>query len=398
MHLVPRTLLLTLTVLLAAAPARADDGPAIYQRLLRSVVWIRSDRSRGFATGTGSVIDRPRRLVLTNYHVVSDNPRAVALFPAFHDGKLIAEREWYANRVQRDGIKAKVIALDRKRDLALLQLDELPKEAEAIPLAPASPSPGQNVHSVGNPGDSGALWVYTPGKVRQVYFKKWQAKLGNETATFEAEVVETDSAINPGDSGGPLVDDKGQLIGVTQGISLNARLLSTFIDVSEVHHLLESAEARKVPVPVSPATRGGFTIRDGGMFFSADALKKANEAIKDLAKNQDRDLLLETFAQVPEGERDKVKGMDKEQRARFFRNWARERMRAEGVLGVYILVCREPAHLTVEMPEAVHGVFDEAATKKLVDLLLERFKEKKFDEGLAEAVQFVRERFEKTRP
>ena len=65
------------------------------------------------------------------------------------------------------------------------------------------------MHSIGNPGTSGALWVYTPGKVRQVYSKKWKAKLDERNIhTFQAKVIETDSPTNPGDSGGPLVNDR----------------------------------------------------------------------------------------------------------------------------------------------------------------------------------------------
>ena len=107
-----------------------------------------------------------------------------------------------------------------------------------MPLAAESPDPGQTVHSLGNPGRSGALWVYTPGKVRQVYSKTWKAKLDDRTHTFEARVIETDSPTNPGDSGGPLVNDKGELVGVTEGGATDAQLLSLFVDLSEVKKLL----------------------------------------------------------------------------------------------------------------------------------------------------------------
>ena len=61
-------------------------------------------------------------------------------------------------------------------------------------------------------------------------------------------MVETDSPTNPGDSGGPLVNDKGELVAVTEGGAVNAQLLSTFIDVSEVQHCFPSAEVRRMPV------------------------------------------------------------------------------------------------------------------------------------------------------
>ena len=64
--------------------------------------------------------------------------------------------------------------------------------------------------------------------------------------TFEAKVVETDSATNPGDSGGPLLNAKGELVGVTQGGAINAQLVSTFIDVSEVKSLLTTKAVKDV--------------------------------------------------------------------------------------------------------------------------------------------------------
>src|SRR5207302_618016 len=105
------------------------------------------------------------------------------------------------------------------------------------------------------------LWVYAPGRVRQVYRKRWQAKAGDETFTFEARVIETDSPTNPGDSGGPLVNDQGELVGVTQGGAFDARGLSYFIDVAEVRSFLagrlgDTAAAADPPKPAAPPSRG----------------------------------------------------------------------------------------------------------------------------------------------
>ena len=192
--------------------------------------------------------------MLTNFHVVGTNDRATVLFPAYRGTRPIAEREYYTDRLKREGgIRGRVVARDRTHDLAIVQLASLPDGVQAMPLDNDGVAPGQTVHSVGNPGDSGALWVYTPGKVRQVYHKRWKSQLGDETLSFEADVIETDSATNPGDSGGPLVNDKGQLVGVTQGGAVNARLLSTFIDVAEVKALLNGRDLKLVRADTPPA-------------------------------------------------------------------------------------------------------------------------------------------------
>src|SRR4051795_5649951 len=91
-------LLLPAAALPQATPA--EGGVKVYQSVLKSTVWIISQRPEGTATGSGSLIDRRRQLVLTNYHVVGDVNSALVMFPTFRDGKPIAEREYYKSRVR----------------------------------------------------------------------------------------------------------------------------------------------------------------------------------------------------------------------------------------------------------------------------------------------------------
>ena len=193
--------------------------------------------------------------MITNFHVAGEANRILVFFPKFRDGKLIAERSEYQDLLRKGGgTPAKVVYRDQRRDLVLLELELVPHGAEVIHLAKQSPSPGQRVHSVGNPGKSGALWLYTQGTVRQVYEKKWRVRDGNSFLEFSARVVETQSPTNPGDSGGPLVNDQGDLVGVTQGMAVDASLLSLFIDVSEVKAFLA---ANKVLAKLAAAPKRG---------------------------------------------------------------------------------------------------------------------------------------------
>jgi hypothetical protein len=133
-----------------------------------------------------------------------------------------------------------VVARDSKRDLALLELERVPDRVQPLPLAPASAQPGQNVHTIGNPGSSGALWIYTFGTVRQVYRKKFLTSAPGESPfEVEAYVLETQCPTNPGDSGGPIVNDQGQLVGITQGADTEARLVSFGIDIAEIKALIK---------------------------------------------------------------------------------------------------------------------------------------------------------------
>lgn len=389
------------------APGQSDSGIQVYQNVLKSTVWIRSDRGNAVATGSGSLIDRRRCMILTNYHVVGNIDRATVYFPAYRGGEVIAERDYYRQRVR--GIRGTVKARDRQADLAIIQLDDVPDGAQALSLAPHSPAPGQTVHSIGNPGGSGALWVYTPGKVRQVYHKRWQAELDGRVVTFEAKVVETDSATNPGDSGGPLVNDKTELVGVTQGGAVKAQLLSVFVDVTEVQRFLNSQDVRAIrPVrSIRDTERAGssarderpaFPVKDEGEFFSADAKKKANEEIERVVHRFGRDLLIETYAAPPPQDAEKVRTMTAPEKDKYFHNWAQKRSREQRSNGVMVLACRNPTYLYVNVAQDAKPVFDEEAEKRLRQALLEKFRERKYDEGLLAAVKMVADKLAEQKP
>jgi len=266
--------------------AQSEGGEKVYQNTLRGTVWILAQRgessakgTRSFASGTGSLIDQTHRLVITNYHVVGENSHVAVLFPSFDNGKLVVESDVYRQKIQSGrGINGEVLARDQKHDLALIKLESVPKGAHVIYLAKDGVSPGQRVHSIGNPGRSGALWVYTAGTVRTPpYHKQWRVKDGNKVLSFDAHVVETQSPTNQGDSGGPLVNDRGELVAVTQGYATDAQLLSLFIDVSEVRSFLKSNNMlAKLPKASSAGSSAGAS--------SAVAEKSGDQPTTDVEK------------------------------------------------------------------------------------------------------------------
>jgi len=400
---------LCLIVASPQSPGQSDSGIQVYQNVLKSTVWIHSQRGSSLATGSGSLIDRRRRLILTNYHVVGNIDRATVYFPAYRsDKEVIAEREYYRQHRER-AIRGSVMARDPQADLAVIQLDRVPEGAQALVLASRSPAPGQSVHSIGNPGGSGALWVYTPGRVRQVYQKKWQAELDGRRVTFEAKVVETDSATNPGDSGGPLVNDRVELVGVTQGGAVNAQLLSVFVAVTEVQRFLNSQKVRDigpvagVRVAERPAVQvkedaTAFRIKDGGEFFSAEAEKKANDEIERIAHRFGRELLIETYASVPTKDADKVRAMNAEEKEKYFHNWAQQRAQDQKCNGVTILICRNPTYLYVNVAKDAKAEFDVDDERRLRKMLLDDFRERKYDDGLFSAVKMFADKLAARRP
>lgn len=226
----------------AGAPTTPPPPPVLkdlsqselYQRILKSTCFILAQSGEGYSLGTGWIANVEEKLIVTNHHVVGAENTAMIYFPAFQAGRLITDRQHYIKREK--GIHAEVIDTDTKRDLAVLRLETLPADAPAIPLAETSPGPAERVHSIGNPGSSDAMWVYTSGTVRAVYETTFRLQ---NNQIVEATVVETQSPTNPGDSGGPVVNDRGELVAVVESHSEAGRLMTTFIDVTEVRAYLD---------------------------------------------------------------------------------------------------------------------------------------------------------------
>ena len=140
--------------------------------------------------GSGVVID-PSGIALTNAHVV--------------DGATSIEV------VTVDGAKhkAKVIGLDKKTDLAVLQLDGGTKVFPFVALGNSDEAQvGDWVIAVGSP--FGLQATVTSGII--------SAKARQIGAGPYDEFIQTDAAINPGNSGGPLVNMRGEVVGINTAI------------------------------------------------------------------------------------------------------------------------------------------------------------------------------------
>lgn len=242
----------------AAKPSLADPG--IYERLVDSAVMIRVP---GVSAGSGTVIDAQNKLVITNYHVVGEADEAEVYFAAFDgNGELVKARTDYythAKTLQSQGLAmmGKVVARWASKDLALVKLPELPADAVAIPLASQAVAPGEAVHSVGCPGASDALWVYSPGQARMVSQQLFSYSDGQRV---EARIIDMTSPINPGDSGSGMVNARGELVGVVCGNNGKGRLLSMAVDLTEVKNFVNKYyNALEIESPVNTWGAGAAT-------------------------------------------------------------------------------------------------------------------------------------------
>jgi hypothetical protein len=270
----------TVLTLALAGRAKAEQRNAkeLYKQTLRAtgLVWTPAGH------GTGWIISRDQHLMITNHHVVLGRGKEVldeveVVFPQYRNNKVVAQQDVYmdgSGKPKARPVRGRVLDTDVRRDLAVIRLERVPDGVTELPLAEDSPDPGERLHSVGNPGLSGGMWVYTQGVVRTVV----KRRVDYQDQQVEAQVVETTSPINPGDSGGPVVNDDGVLVGVNSGYSLKGQLMSFCIDVSEVKEYLD--EVRPL---LNPATAEDYCHRGRHYLRKlrvAAAIEDFNTAIK----------------------------------------------------------------------------------------------------------------------
>ena len=187
----------TVTTRLPPPPPSATGSIAeAVERVLPSVVSVRTTSFGGGEGEASGVILRRDGLILTNNHVV-EGSTSVSI--AFNDD------------VHRTPLDGEVIGTAPERDLAVVRVDA----DDLVPVELARSSAlrlGDAVIAIGFPLGLGGPTV-TAGIVSGLD-RTIEGRNGDLTG-----LLQTDAAINPGNSGGPLVDRAGRLVGInTAGI------------------------------------------------------------------------------------------------------------------------------------------------------------------------------------
>ena len=194
----------------------------VAERLRRSTVHIGSG---GRGHGSGIIVKsgansalKSDAVIVTNAHVAAVGPPAVTLW----DGR---------------SFQARIDALDRRRDLALLRIP-----ASDLPEAALGDSnrlrPGELVIAIGNPlGFIGALTagiVHAVGPLPGLGPRKW---------------IQAGVRLAPGNSGGPLADAAGSVVGVN---TMVAGRLGLAVPSNEVARLLSGNQPQLLGVVLQP--------------------------------------------------------------------------------------------------------------------------------------------------
>jgi len=227
-------------LLLSSSAAFANEW--VYQDTLRSTIWILKKNPDSISNGTGVLVDAERKLVLTNAQVVGDGLGLLCFFPDFRDDRPQLERQHYLNNVQRLGVTGKIIAVDQRRDLALVELDRLPEGVLVMRLAEKSVAPGEKLHAIGNLRNSDSLWYWCDGVTRTVYNKRLRIN-GGET---QLRVVEANWLLLPRADSEVIVNDGGELVAITTTFSTSRTQRKTLhLDTAEVKKFLTNVQESK---------------------------------------------------------------------------------------------------------------------------------------------------------
>lgn len=190
----------------AAAPAydtEEQQNIAVYKKALPSVVNITStavafDFFYGpvpqQGQGSGFILNK-EGLILTNNHVINNAQRVEVKLSNKHT------------------YKARVLAVDKNHDLALLKIDNAPDLVPAVLADSRGLTVGQRVYAIGNP--FGLQGTMTRGIISAI-----RSIRGPERNPIE-DAIQTDASVNPGNSGGPLLNSRGEVIGITTMIASN---------------------------------------------------------------------------------------------------------------------------------------------------------------------------------
>jgi S1-C subfamily serine protease len=172
---------------------------AVAEKVMPAVVGIQSvnvtldyfmNPTEQGGVGTGVIVSEDG-LILTNHHVITDNPKELTV-------KLKDGRELKAEKVWSNSVL----------DLGVIKI-----EANDLPVAELGDSEdinvGQIAIAIGNP-----LGLRFERTVTSGIISALNRSIMISESNIAEDLIQTDASINPGNSGGPLLNSQGQVIGI----------------------------------------------------------------------------------------------------------------------------------------------------------------------------------------
>jgi S1-C subfamily serine protease len=161
---------------------KANDWSNVIKQVEPSILWLNIDGQGGC---TGFIINQEKHYVMTAAHCYAEK------------GVLWA-----------DSVPTRVIALDLKKDLMVLEAKDIDASRPALKLAEKNPSRGEDVMSCGY-----GFALERPF-FRQAHVQDDQLSIPENGVG--GPYISTDSPFVGGQSGGPVVNIKGEVVAIVQ--------------------------------------------------------------------------------------------------------------------------------------------------------------------------------------
>ncbi|MCH8044851.1 MAG: trypsin-like peptidase domain-containing protein [Planctomycetes bacterium] len=237
----------------------------VLRRCIKSTVIIHIRTRGGGGSGTGFIIDKKKRWVATNHHVIE---HALAAEAEFEHGASFPI--------------AGIVIADRHYDLAIIEMADLPVTVNALKITSSKkPDIPDEVYAIGAP--SGYFSTEKGNITRILETADMQAKLRQEVRQrFQNEGsvhwVQHSASISKGNSGGPLVNIRGEVIGINT-LVIDLSKLATIklaVDVRHLRKLMESAPDTVTPFSEWQAKRAQAAGKKSGDQSKVEPRSKPN--------------------------------------------------------------------------------------------------------------------------
>ncbi|VTS02971.1 S1 family peptidase [Tuwongella immobilis] len=214
----------------------------------------------GEGGGTGVVIDRERRWILTAAHVVGSAKQVELFFPRRDSaGGWLSHRDSYLGdraTLRPLGLvqTATVVRRSSELDLALLECAKIPDGIPAIAMAEAGKI-GEPIRLWGNRRDVETFWNETTGTIRQLRMPSEGYWVGREAFAEKSPTMLLQVPALQGDSGGPVVNSRGELVGMFAATAGRAPELGYAIPVGSIRAFLKGKSPSSTTISTDiPAT------------------------------------------------------------------------------------------------------------------------------------------------
>jgi serine protease Do len=209
------------------ATRQLSEASRLYENNVNSVVLV------GAGSGLGAGVMVGSYEIITNFHVVKgfEEVDIVLYNPQVTTLRQIQEKQIFT---------ADVIAIDKKRDLALIKSSKFLHNTTRFGKN-RSIKVAKDVFAIGHPA---GLWSFTDGVISSLHSpKEWSY---NDSYKHIANCIQTNTDINPGNSGGPLFNGKGEVIGINS-YTKKGEGLNFAVRIDEVNDFLKRARNGEYP-------------------------------------------------------------------------------------------------------------------------------------------------------